>query len=179
MVFIPLPEISNKNRDKLRNIYLSSNRTEIYEDKNIARSTQVFIDIREHQDWIYNTLVCPLGIERSHIRNNWPDSRCCGINFNVFKKGDWCHPHRDVNPVKINFLFQGRQNTSIFFPDDNVSWDYSSPAMLNVSKKHMVTQLESLINDRITLQIFLVEKIGYYAKVMEGNSNALFNKKSI
>jgi len=167
MVFIPLPEISIKNRDVLQSIYLSSNRIEIYEDKKTARSTNVFIDTREHQDWIYTTLVEPLGIPRSHVRNKWPESRCCGMNFNVFRKGDWCLPHHDVNPVKINFLMQGRQNTSIFFPDDIISWDYSSPAVLNVSKKHTVKQLESLIDDRITLQIFLIEKIEYYAKIIK------------
>ena len=134
-----------------------------YEHQNVARSTNVFIDNKKYQNWIYETLIRPIGISREHIKNNWTDS-CCGINFNVFQKGDWCHPHKDVNPSKINFLLQGSQ--SIFFPEDNINWDYQFPAMLNVSKTHTVTQLDDLKIPRITLQIFLIEKIEYYAGFM-------------
>lgn len=166
MLFIPLPKLSEKNKELLLYIYSKCERTAMYEDKNVARSLNVFIDNVKDQDWIYKTLIFPLGIQKPHIKNYWTVSRCCGINFNVFNRGDWCLPHRDINPTKINFLLKGKKKNNIFFPDYNITWDYQFPALLDVSKKHSVECLKDLKTPRITLQVFLTEKIQYYAKTM-------------
>ena len=166
MLLLPLPKLSERNKEKLLCIYSKCKRTAVYEDKSVARSLNVFIDNMEYQNWIYKTLIFPLGIQKYHIKNHWTQSRCCGINFNVFNRGDWCFPHKDVNPTKINFLLKGEQKNNIFFPDYNVAWDYQFPAFLDVSKKHSVECLEDLKTPRITLQVFLTETIEYYAKAM-------------
>ena len=166
ILFIPLPKLSEKNRETLLHIYSKCKRTATYEDKNVARSLNVFIDNVKYQNWIYETLIFPLGIQKHHIKNHWSVSHCCGINFNVFNRGDWCLPHRDVNPTKINFLLRGEQKNNIFFPDYNIAWDYQFPALLNVSERHSVEDLKDLKTPRITLQVFLTEQIEHYAKTM-------------
>ena len=166
MLFIPLPKLLKKHKETLLNIYSKCDRYLLYENKNVARSVNVFIDSIEHQDWIYNTLILPLNISRYQIKNNHEESKCCGINFNVFRPGDWSYPHCDLNPTKIHFLLQGDPIHFLVFIDENVYWNYSSPAILDVSKSHAVNQLEKLTSMRIMLQIFLIEKIEYYAKIL-------------
>ena len=169
MLFISLPQLSNKYKRVLWNIFSRCHRSMIYENKEVVRSKNVFIDSVEHKNWIYNNLIEPLKIPRNHIKNkyHYKEHYCCGINFNVFRPGDWSHPHCDLNPTKIHFLLQGERRHTLFFVDENIHWCYSSPVIINVSKKHTVTQLEKLTSMRIMLQIFLIEKIEYYAELLK------------
>lgn len=174
MLFISLPKLSQEHQKNLWNIYLQSKNSEIFEDENIVRVTNVFIHFIEHQNWIYDTLIAPLGIPRHHIKNQYQyrNHKCCGMNFSVFKPGDWCHPHQDLNPVKIHFFWQGDcQKHSLFFVDEAFHWNYSSPALINVSKRHTVARLDELTSPRIMFQVFLVEKIEYYAGLLKDKFN--------
>ena len=278
MFFIPLPQLSERDKVTLLKIHSKCKRTLFYENKNIARSVNFFIDSPEDQNWIYNRLIRPLGLPWNQIKNNHEESRCCGINFNVFSPGDWSYPHCDLNPTKIHFLLQGSKKHALRWPadgnskkmggggaepvspaaagiasthrsaprdsrrcEDDISsgkdrrcktdeqggndgvsekdeihgnnevrgtnkpredgegnekfalkkqefsnqtgisggtsingtvYDYPFPAVVDVSKPHLVTRMEELASPRIMLQVFLIEKIEYYAKLLKKISSS-------
>ena len=170
MLFIPLPKLSSAHKKKIEDIYLRSKNSELYEDKNIVRVTNVFIDFVEYQNWIYDALIAPLNIPKNHIKNQYQykNHKCCGMNFSVFNPGDWCYPHQDLNPTKIHFFWQGNcKKHNLFFPDENRYWDYESPVMINVSKNHTVSQIDKLTSPRVMFQVFLTEKIEYYTETLK------------
>lgn len=181
MLFLPLPKLPEKYKKRLYDIYLKSSDSELYEDKRCSRVTNIFIKSKEHQDWIYSNLIYPLGISRNHIKNlyHYKNHKCCGMNFSVFRRGDWCHPHQDLNPTKIHLFWLGDcKKHTLFFSDQNTHWDYSSPVMINVSQKHTVTQLDQLTSKRVMFQIFLTETIEYYRELLNETLKKGFSWKS-
>lgn len=169
MICLPLKKISDKNKSHLLEIYSRCDNRGLYSDKKIAQAKQAFIHSAEDQDWIYTNILNPLGLATKDVKNYWkyevPEDISCGILFNIFRKGDWCLPHKDFNPTVLLILLEG-ESCKLEFPQDNFCWTHTCPAVLNVSKLHIVKDLKRLESDRITLKVFLKDPIDHYKKII-------------
>ena len=159
---IPLQALSSEYLDKLRNIYANCVRTDRYENILVARNTNVFIDDESDYQWILKHILLPIGILQDDIENLYKQQNCAGINFNVLTSVDWVNQHSDINPCKLNILISSEKISNIRFISDNEEWNYETPAILDVSKNHLVTNLDQLTEPRIVLQVFLTKPFEYY-----------------
>ena len=153
------------DKSHLWNIYNRCNRKEKYYNYNIASTTNVFIDDPNDIEYINNNIINPLGLGADKIyipvdliSNRWDDGpwdNGPGFNFNVVEPGGFVKPHCDLNTCKINILL----NDTTLAPFHSIATDekyyYEHPVLLDVSQLHTIDNCESIVEDRVTLQLFL------------------------
>lgn len=172
----PLPAISEKNIIRLREIFYSTTRFHEFEYPNTIKITNHFIDNEDDFNFIINNIIIPAGISIEDVQDTWgevdPDYiNKRGINFNVCKVGDFIGPHKDKNPTKLNIMISKNISTSIKFTgeSDDESYNWKTPALVDVSRMHYVDPLEEGTAPRITLQIFLTKSFEYYKETINKN----------
>jgi len=173
----PLPAISEKNMNRLREIFYSTAQSLQFKS-NTIKITNHFIDSDNDFNFIIDNIVKPTGININEVQDTWGevDSNYVnkrGINFNVCRVGDFIGPHKDKNPTKLNIMISENISTSIKFTDesDNESYDWKTPALVDVSRSHYVDPLEEGTPPRITLQIFLTKSFDYYKETINKKPN--------
>ncbi len=149
----------------LNEIYRLSNRRSNYSQSEIAQNVNLHIDDPGHFERIVDWVLKPLKIDPREVKNMYPHQVCTGMNFNILSPGDWIKPHVDYNKTKLNILLKGNPEHCIHFINENETWDYLSPAILDVSKLHTVQKIETLKVPRVMLQIFLSEDFSHYRKL--------------
>lgn len=168
----PLPAISSSNLNMLNDIFRLCNRSMSF-NKNKFKITNYFIDDQTNFDKIIKNIVTPLGIDTSEIYNLWNDIdtnyKCKGINFNVLGNNGYINNHVDTNPTKINILLSGKTNNKIYYADTGDTWDWKTPALIDVSKEHCVTNEVYESIPRVTMQIFLINSFEYYKNIINLN----------
>lgn len=157
----PLPSIDESKMRKLHAVYGGTTRDDVYDNVRIARNRNVFIDNNDDFDWIMDNIVIAYGLDRSDIGNLYTKQNCRGINFNVITASDWVREHSDVNPSKINILLTKQHGSNIRFVETSEEWDYRTPALLDVSQRHLVTNVERLDQPRVMMQIFITKPFGH------------------
>jgi hypothetical protein len=168
----PLPRLSDVTLQNLRDIYHRCDRYDVYEDARYAKNKNVFIDDDYDFKWIIENILWPIGIQEDEVENLFNEQRCRGINFNIITSGDWVNTHRDYNPTKLNILLTDERSCDIVFVDTNESWDYQTPAILDVSQRHLVSNITQLSKPRIMLQVFLRHEFKYYIELLRDLPNA-------
>jgi hypothetical protein len=159
----------------LKHIYSESFRSVVFHKETYgAKVTNLFIDDTTYFENIIEHIVQPLGIDRQDVCNLWagvdPEYKCNGINFNIITKTDFLRPHRDYNPTKLNILISGPTINGVHFTDNGESWFWETPAIIDVSKEHYLTNIPEE-PPRITLQIFLTKPIEYYRSSINFSPN--------
>lgn len=163
---IPLPPLPTDHLSYLRATYARCQRSDMYEDLEVARNRNVFIDDDRDFDWIIDHVLLPVGIPRDHVGNMYQEQHCRGINFNVIDSLGFVHAHIDINPTKLNILITSEMGSNIKFIDTGEEWDYHSPAILDVSQWHTVTNISQLSMPRVMLQIFLLHPFETYRQLL-------------
>lgn len=164
---LPLPPVSEDNLRMLRRIYTQCQRSILFHRPVYgAKNTNYFIDDNDLFDQIVEHIVRPLAINLDEIENLWnsqdPEYNCKGINFNVLEQSDYLKPHIDYNPTKLNILISGPTSNYIKFVNEGDTWDWTTPAIIDVSKLHYVTDDSAITEPRVMMQIFLTKKFEYY-----------------
>lgn len=172
----PLPAISEDNLTILRSIYTECQRSILFHrPKYGAKNTNYFIDDKSLFQTIIEKIIKPLEISDNEIENLWnnadPDYKCSGINFNVLQHGDYLKPHIDYNPTKLNILISGKTDNYIKFVNEDETWDWKTPALIDISKLHYVSNDIPITQPRVMMQIFLTKSFEYYKNTMNLNPN--------
>jgi hypothetical protein len=164
---LPLPAINSKNMLMLNSIFNSCTRSLVFHKvKYGAKNTNYFIDNRDDFNSVLDCIIKPLGIDPDDIVNLWNnvdlEYKCSGINFNVLTADDYLKPHIDYNPTKLNILISGKTKNHVHFVNEGETWDWSTPAVIDVSKLHYVSNNAIELVPRVTMQIFLTKSFDYY-----------------
>ena len=172
----PLPSISKHNMARLREIFNSTSRTLQFKYENRIQITNHFIDDDNDFKFIIDNIIIPTGIPIADVQDIWGENdpnyiNNRGINFNVCKVGDFIGPHKDKNPTKLNIMISEKLSTSINFlgETEEESYNWETPALVDVSKSHYVNPLPEGSEPRVTLQIFLINSFEYYKKIINTN----------
>ena len=115
------------------------------------------------------------GIKPNKLNNNYSygvidPSLETSFNFNVIPPGGWVSPHRDVNPTKINILLN--EKTEAPYRDINSSNEYfydDGPVLLKVGELHTVDNCDSIEEDRVTFQAFLIDDFETCERTLDEN----------
>jgi len=95
-------------------------------------------------------------------------TKAIGMNFNVIKPGGLVEPHNDMNPCKINILLNDKTEAPLTWKAyDN--YYYETPGLVNVMETHSITNLESITEDRIVLQLFMNKLFGEIKGIIDEN----------
>ena len=140
------------NKSYLWDIYNRCNRKGTYFNPSVASTTNVFIDDYDDIKYIDDNIVKPLGIPHNLLKNLWDDGP--GLNFNVIKPEGFVKPHTDLNETKLGILLNDTTLAPVLFLETGEKCYYEHPALLDVSQWHTVDNCESIIEDRVTLQLF-------------------------
>jgi hypothetical protein len=174
----PLPAISNNTLIRLREIFQATTRTHQFEYENKIKITNHFIDNEDDFKFIIDNIIIPTGISIEEVQDTWGENDINyinnrGINFNVCKVGDFIGPHKDKNPTKLNIMISEKLSTSINFAGESKeeSYNWETPALVDVSKVHYVDPLPEGSLPRVTLQIFLTNSFDYYKKIVNTTPN--------
>ena len=143
------------NKNKLWDIYNRCNRSENYYNINVASTTNDIIDEPIDCEYIEQNIIQPLGITKHVLKNEYDNSK--GYNFNVVKPGGFVKPHKDVNSTKVNILLNTSTDAPFLFVETKQKYYYEYPVLLDVSQLHTVDNCESITEDRVTLQLFLIK----------------------
>ena len=141
------------SKSDLWDIYYRCDRKEEYYNENVARTTNVFIDNLRDIEYIENQIIKPLGIPDSFLKNEYDNS--LGFNFNVVNPNGFVKPHRDINGTKLNILLNDSTLAPFLFVETNEKYYYEHPVLLDVSRLHTIDNCKSIVEDRVTLQLFL------------------------
>ena len=160
------------NKSDLWDIYNRCNRREHYYDYNIADTTNVFIHNYDDIEYIDNNIIKPLGIPGTLLKNLWNDGP--GFNFNVVKPGGFVRPHRDLNNTKLNILLNDTTLAPFHLLVFNEKYYYEHPVLLDVSQLHTIDNCESIVEDRVTLQLFLTADYKKCERII--NENRTYKK---
>lgn len=145
---------------------------------NLARVTNVFITDKSDIEYLF-TMLDDWGIKPNKLNNNYSYSSEIGVidpsletsfNFNVIPPGGWVFPHRDVNPTKINILLN--EKTEAPYRDVNSSNEYfydDGPVLLKVGELHTVDNCDSIKEDRVTFQAFLIDDFETCERTLDEN----------
>ena len=155
------------NKNKLWDIYNRCNRSEDYYNINVASTTNVFIDDLIDCEYIEENIIQPLGITKHVLKNEYDNSR--GYNFNVVKPGGFVKPHKDVNSTKVNILLNTTTDAPFLFVETKQKYYYEYPVLLDVSQLHTVDNCESITEDRVTLQLFLIKPYDECERMIDEN----------
>ena len=155
------------NKNKLWDIYNRCNRSEDYYNVNVASTTNVFIDDQIDCEYIEENIIQPLGITKHVLKNEYDNSR--GYNFNVVKPGGFVKPHKDVNSTKVNILLNTTTDAPFLFVETKQKYYYEYPVLLDVSQLHTVDNCESITEDRVTLQLFLIKPYDECERMIDEN----------
>jgi hypothetical protein len=171
---LPLPPVKETNLIMLREIFAECKRSLLFHKPIYgAKNTNYFIDDTTLFAKIIEKIIKPLKINLNEIENLWNNEnteyKCNGINFNVLTSGDYLKPHIDYNPTKLNILISGYTDNHIKFVNENESWDWMSPALIDISKLHYVSNDTPITEPRIMMQIFLTKNFDYYKNNMNLN----------
>jgi hypothetical protein len=143
------------SKSDLFGIYSRCTRSEDYYNPQVAKTTNVFVDDRDDQAYIKTKVIDPLGIPLDYLRNEYDDS--LGFNFNVVKPEGFVLPHRDVNGCKLNILLNDSTKAPFLFCDTGEKYYYEYPVLLDVSQLHTVDNCDSIVEERVTLQLFFTK----------------------
>ena len=160
------------NKSDLWDIYNRCNRQEEYYDFNVASTTNVFIDNYDDIKYIIDNIIKPLGIPETLLKNFWDDGP--GLNFNVVKPGGFVRPHRDINSTKLNILLNDTTLAPFYSLVSNEKYYYEHPVLLDVSQLHTIDNCESIVEDRVTLQLFLTADYKKCERII--NENRTYKK---
>jgi hypothetical protein len=174
---VPFSPVSDKTMGLIKQVYESCIRKKVFIEPNRIQITNYFIDDINDFNLLIEHVVKPTGVNPDDVGNMWndvdPKYNCKGINFNVMRGGDFLKPHCDGNPTKLNILVSGKTKYCIKFvgEDDSESYNWDTPALVDVSKKHYVDDIEASASDRIMLQIFIKKSFDYYKNIINVNPN--------
>jgi len=167
------------NKSDLWDIYNRCDHKEKYYNYNIASTTNVFIDDPNDIEYINNNIIKPLGLgpaDKIHIpadliANIWdgPWDNGNGFNFNVVEPGGFVKPHRDLNPTKLNILLNDTTLAPFHLLETDKKYYYEHPALLDVSQLHTIDNCESIVEDRVTLQLFLTASYNVCERIINEN----------
>jgi hypothetical protein len=171
---LPLPPVKESNLIMLREIFTECNRSILFHKPVYgAKNTNYFIDDTTLFAKVIEKIIKPLEIDLNEVQNLWnnedPNYMCNGINFNVLENGDYLKPHIDYNPTKLNILISGQTDNYIKFVNENESWGWETPALIDISKLHYVSNEKSITTPRVMMQIFLTKSFDYYKSSMNLN----------
>lgn len=155
------------DKNRLWNIYNKCSESKDYYNVNVASTTNVFINDLIDCKYIEQNIIQPLGIPKHFLKNQYDDSR--GYNFNVIKPEGFVKPHCDVNSTKINILLNYTTNAPFLFVETKQKCYYEYPVLLDVSQLHTVDNYESISEDRVTLQLFLVKPYHECKRIIDEN----------
>jgi hypothetical protein len=171
---IPLPALAPTTLVSLRKIFQSTTQIKNFHMPDRIKITNHFIDNHDDFKFIVENIIKPVGIDPNDIKDTWSEidpeyNNKYGINFNVCAAGDFIGPHCDKTPAKLNILISEKVTTSIKFTgyENSETWDWRTPALIDVSKKHFVDPLPlNATCPRITMQIFINKSFDYYKDII-------------
>jgi hypothetical protein len=171
---LPLPPVRESNLIMLREIFTECNRSILFHKPVYgAKNTNYFIDDTTLFAKVIEKIIKPLEINLDEVQNLWNNAdlnyKCNGINFNVLENGDYLKPHIDYNPTKLNILISGTTDNHIRFVNENESWGWETPALIDISKLHYVSNDVPITKLRVMMQIFLTKSFDHYKNSMNLN----------
>ena len=157
------------NKSHLWDIYNRCDRQGKYYNFNVASTTNVFIDNYDDIKYIDDNIIKPLGIPHSLLKNFYDNGP--GLNFNVIKPGGFVRPHFSINDTKLNILLNDTTLAPILFIETGEKYYYEHPVLLDVGQLHAVDNCESIVEDRVMLQLFLTASYEKCERIINENRN--------